>query len=149
MFENNHCLVSDCISDLKKKFLGQHAPRPPSLYPRYTCVLHTHAWHCGSAQWTSSPPPTETLWSPAENSLKKETLLDHILARHYHQLHLAQESLLESSKLMVMISDLHLDILSKFKGIFHHSAITDIIFFLLNSKGVGLHVLVSLHIQCS
>ena len=55
-------------------------------------------------------------------SLKEETLLDHILTRYmyYHELHLAQESLLDSSKLMVILSDLHLDILSKFKGIFGH-----------------------------
>ena len=55
-----------------------------------------------------------------ENSLKEKTLLDHILTRHYHELHLEQESLLDSSRQMVMLSDLHLDILSKFKGIFHH-----------------------------
>ena len=45
-FQNNGCLVSDCISDLKKFLPCIHANM---------CVLHTHAWHCGSAQQTSSP----------------------------------------------------------------------------------------------
>ena len=51
---------------------------------------------------------------------EEETLLDHILTSHYHELHLEQGSLLDSSNLIVMLSDLHLDILSTFKGIFHH-----------------------------
>ena len=54
-----------------------------------------------------------------ENSLKEETLLDHILTRQYHELNFEQEFLLDSSKLMVMLCDLHLDILSQLKGIFH------------------------------
>ncbi|MGJ8945864.1 hypothetical protein AB9K17_23490, partial [Salmonella enterica subsp. enterica serovar Kentucky] len=47
-------------------------------------------------------------------------LLDHILNSHYHELHLEQVSLLDSSNLIIMLSDLHLDTLSKFKGILHH-----------------------------
>ena len=38
-----------------------------------------------------------------------ETLPYHILTRHYHELHLEQESLFDSSKLTGMLSDLHLD----------------------------------------
>ena len=64
--------------------------------------------------------PCHLCESDTENSLEEETLLDHILTSHYHELHLEQGSLLDSSNLIVMLSDLHLDILSKSKGIFHH-----------------------------
>ena len=64
--------------------------------------------------------------------LEEETLLDHILTRHYHELHLKQESLLDSSKLIGTLSNLYLDILSKLKGIFHHyRCIINIIMFVI------------------
>ena len=65
--------------------------------------------------------PCHLCESDTENSLKDEILLDHILTSHYHELHLEQESLLDSSKLMVMLSDFNtFGYLIKFKGIFHH-----------------------------
>ena len=49
-----------------------------------------------------------------ENLVKEETLLDYILTSHNHELHLEQVSLLDISNLIVMLSDLHLDILKAF-----------------------------------
>ena len=89
---------------------------------------YPRSWMENSAGFEEAEQGHELSWKgeqpchlcDTENSLKEETLLYHILTRHYHELHLKQESLLDSSRLMVMPGDLHLDILSKFKGVFHH-----------------------------
>ena len=44
--------------------------------------------------------PCHLCESDKENSLKEETLLDHILTSHHHELHLEQVSLLDSSNLI-------------------------------------------------
>ena len=56
----------------------------------------------------------------AASPLQEASVLDHILAKHNQDLHLNFDSTLDSSKLIGLLSNLHVEILSKFKDIFHH-----------------------------
>ena len=51
-------------------------------------------------------------------TLKEDTMLEHVFANHHEQLHLPNSSF-NSSDLLGMISNLNLEILSKFKCLFH------------------------------
>ena len=69
--------------------------------------------------WERQAPLAVTYVMQQAHFKKHQYILDHILAKH-QDLHLNFDSMLDSSKLIGLLSNLHIEILSKFKGIFHH-----------------------------
>ena len=67
----------------------------------------------------------------AATPFQEESVIDHLIARHHKDLHLNSElkEMMDSSKLLGLLSNLHLEILSKFKKYFPPILITCIFIF--------------------